>query len=107
MPNWWIVARKEVGDNLRSARALIALLVSLLLVVSFVLLVEDYEQRKLSYDRRDAVGQTRAGKRPKLTAPPSKLSVLARGLESQRRRLLLITWSQPRRQPGRRDAGCP
>ena len=101
MRNWWTIACKEVGDNLRSERALIALLVSLLLLgVSFLLLVDDYQQRKLSYDRRDALGQTRAGKRPKLTAPPSQLSVLARGLEAHSGRLLLITWSQPRRQPG-------
>jgi len=86
---------------LRSGRTLIALLVSaLLLAVSFFLLVDDYEQRKLSYDRRDTVGQTRAGKRPNLTAPPSQLSVLAKGLEAHTGRLLLITWSQPRRQPG-------
>ena len=101
MQTWWIIARKEVGDHLRNERSLLTLLVSALLItVSFFLLVDDYEQRKLSYDRRDMVGQTRAGKRPKLTAPPSNLSVLARGLEAHTGRLLLITWSQPRRQPG-------
>jgi len=101
MRNWWLIARREMEDNLRSARMPVALLVSvLLLLVSFFLLIDDYEQRKLGYDWRDTVGQTRAGKRPKLTAPPRELSILARGLDGHAGRLLLITWSQPRRQPG-------
>ncbi len=101
MPNWWIIACKEVGENLKIERVFVTVLVSTaLLTISLFLLIGDYEQRKLSYDRRDTIGQTRAGKRPKLTAPPSELSVLARGLEAHTGRLLLITWSQPRRQPG-------
>lgn len=74
MPNWWIIARKEVEANLRSQRAFLILLAStVLLTISLLLLIGDYQQRKLSYDRRDLTGQTRAGKRPKLTAPPSEL----------------------------------
>jgi hypothetical protein len=61
-------------------------------MASLTLLVADYQERKLGFDQRDAAGQTRAGKRPKLSAPPTPLSVLARGLEAHNGRLLFITW---------------
>lgn len=79
---------------------LAGLLCALLTVASLSLLLGDYTVRKHGYDQRDQAGQTRAGKRPKLSAPPTPLSVLARGLEMHNGRLLFITWSQPRRQPG-------
>ena len=100
-PAWWVIAVKEVADGLRGGRTLLcALACTVLMLTSFALLAEDFAQRQAGYDRRDTLGQTRAGKRPKLACPPSNLSVLARGLDQHNGRQLLITWSQPRRQPG-------
>ncbi len=79
---------------------LAGLLCALLTVASLSLLLGDYTVHKHGYDQRDQAGQTRAGKRPKLSAPPTPLSVLVRGLEMYNGRALFITWSQPRRQPG-------
>lgn len=77
-----------------------AALLALLLGFSLALLAAEYGERLAGYQQRDVEGMTRGGKRPKLTAPPAVLSTLARGLESDSGRLLIITWSQPRRQPG-------
>jgi len=97
----WTIALHEARDQLASRRmGLAGLLCALLTVASLSLLLGDYTVRKHGYDQRDQAGQTRAGKRPKLSAPPMPLSVLARGLEMHNGRLLFITWSQPRRQPG-------
>ena len=95
------IALHEAGDQLASRRmGWAGLFCALLTVASLVLLIGDYDQRKRGYDQRDQTGETRAGKRPKLSAPPTPLSVLVRGLEAHNGRLLFITWSQPRRQPG-------
>lgn len=97
----WTIALHEAQDQLASRRmGLAGLFCALLTVASLSLLLGDYTVRKHGYDQRDQAGQTRAGKRPKLSAPPTPLSVLARGLEMHNGRLLFITWSQPRRQPG-------
>lgn len=97
----WIIALREARDQWTSRRmGLAGLVCAVLVMVSLALLVADYEERKRGFDQRDAAGQTRAGKRPKLSAPPTPLSILARGLEVHNGRLLFITWSQPRRQPG-------
>ena len=93
--------RKEILEHLISYRTLLtAVLCFVLLVSSAVLMTADYASRRAGYDGRDATGQTQLGKRPKLTRAPSPLSVLARGLDPQMGRLLTMTWSQPRRDPG-------
>ena len=98
---WWTIAKREVADNMRGRRLpAMALAAFLLMGSSFALLAGDYAERREGFMQRDGRGQTRGGKRPKLTAEPQALSVLARGLDGDTGRLLLITWSQPRRQPG-------
>jgi ABC-type transport system involved in multi-copper enzyme maturation permease subunit len=101
MAMWWIIARREVVDNIRSLRVpAAAVLAALLMVFSFAMLAGDYVERRQGHEQRDRQGQTRGGKRPKLTAAPQTLSTLARGWDRDNGRLLIITWSQPRRQPG-------
>jgi ABC-type transport system involved in multi-copper enzyme maturation permease subunit len=97
----WTIAGHQLRELLAGRYLLLmGLGCGLLVALSLGLLAHDYQQRKLGYDRRDATGQTRAGKRPKLSAPPAPLSALVQGLEAHNGRLLIITWSQPRRQPG-------
>lgn len=102
------IVRKEILEHLLSYRTLLAASLCFVLVGSSTLLMlDDYASRRAGYDHRDRVGQTQAGKRPKLTREPSPLSVLVRGLDAEMGRLVFITWAQPRRDPGARvlDAG--
>ena len=93
--------RKEALEHLTSHRTLLTAALCLVLVVSSAaLMTADYASRRAGYDHRDTTGQTQLGKRPKLARAPSPLSVLARGLDPQMGRLLSMTWSQPRRDPG-------
>ena len=81
---------------------LAGLLCALLTVASLSLLLGDYTVRKHGYDQRDQAGQTRAGKRPKLSAPPTPLSVLARGLKMQMGVCSLLLGRNPVASPVRR-----
>lgn len=97
----WIIAIREIRANWQtSAYRLASLGLLIAMAASMGLSVDDYHTRKTGYDLRDTQGQTRAGKRPKLTPSPTPLSVIARGLETESERMFIITWSQPRRQPG-------
>ncbi|MEC7842886.1 MAG: ABC transporter permease subunit [Candidatus Latescibacterota bacterium] len=98
---FWTIALRELRTNWQtSAYRLASLGLLVAMAASMELSVDDYHTRKAGYDLRDMHGQTRAGKRPKLTPSPTPLSVVARGLEAESERMFIITWSQPRRQPG-------
>ena len=94
--NTWYIIRKEVAENILSYRnVLTSFLCLVLLLASVFLLAHDYHERRVSYDQRDVLGQTRTGKRPKLAKPPTPLSTLGRGLDEHMGRLLFIWWGQP------------
>jgi len=94
----WLIAKKEITENIISYRNIItSTLCIILFLLSIFLLSRDYQHRRESYDMRDVLGQTRAGKRPKIAREPTKLSVLAKGLDEHTGRLLFIWWGQPNR----------
>ena len=94
--NTWHIALKEIRENSISYRNTItSILCIVLFLASILLLSRDYQHRRESYDKRDVLGQTRTGKRPKIAKAPAKLSVLAKGLDEHMGRLLFIWWGQP------------
>jgi len=92
----WLIAKKEITENIISYRNIItSTLCIILFLLSIFLLSRDYQNRRESYDSRDVLGQTRTGKRPKIAKEPTKLSILAKGLDEHMGRLLFIWWGQP------------